>query len=295
MGKFLKKHWTTMVLFLVLIAGFCLLLYPTVSDWWNSFHQSRAIASYVEAVENMSNDEMDEMLELAHEYNERLAEKGISFLLTDEEKEEYNSLLNMSGTGVMGYIQIPNINVNLPIYHGTDESVLQVAVGHLEGTSLPIGGESTHAALSGHRGLPSAKLFTELDRIVEGDVFTVTILGQTVTYMVDQIRIVVPEDVSELMIQDGEDYCTLITCTPYGINSHRMLVRGCRIENIREAVVIVSEATKVPNYLVIPAVGVPLLFILLLLMMIYYSIFKPKKSRKQLMEEFRQGGWKQEK
>lgn len=284
-----------MVLFLVLIAGFCLLLYPTVSDWWNSFHQSRAIASYVEAVENMSNDEMDEMLELAHEYNERLAEKGISFLLTDEEKEEYNSLLNMSGTGVMGYIQIPNINVNLPIYHGTDESVLQVAVGHLEGTSLPIGGESTHAALSGHRGLPSAKLFTDLDRIVEGDVFTVTILGQTVTYMVDQIRIVVPEDVSELMIQDGEDYCTLITCTPYGINSHRMLVRGCRIENIREAVVIVSEATKVPNYLVIPAVGVPLLFILLLLMMIYYSLFKPKKSRKQLMEEFRQGGWKQEK
>ncbi len=295
MGKFLKKHWTTMVLFLVLIAGFCLLLYPTVSDWWNSFHQSRAIASYVEAVENMSNDEMDEMLELAHEYNERLAEKGISFLLTDEEKEEYNSLLNMSGTGVMGYIQIPNINVNLPIYHGTDESVLQVAVGHLEGTSLPIGGESTHAALSGHRGLPSAKLFTDLDRIVEGDVFTVTILGQTVTYMVDQIRIVVPEDVSELMIQDGEDYCTLITCTPYGINSHRMLVRGCRIENIREAVVIVSEATKVPNYLVIPAVGVPLLFILLLMMMIYYSLFKPKKSRKQLMEEFRQGGWKQEK
>lgn len=284
-----------MVLFLVLIAGFCLLLYPTVSDWWNSFHQSRAIASYVEAVENMSNDEMDEMLELAHEYNERLAEKGISFLLTDEEKEEYNSLLNMSGTGVMGYIQIPNINVNLPIYHGTDESVLQVAVGHLEGTSLPIGGESTHAALSGHRGLPSAKLFTDLDRIVEGDVFTVTILGQTVTYMVDQIRIVVPEDVSELMIQDGEDYCTLITCTPYGINSHRMLVRGCRIENIREAVVIVSEATKVPNYLVIPAVGVPLLFILLLLMMIYYSLVKPKKSRKQLMEEFRQGGWKQEK
>ena len=284
-----------MVLFLVLIAGFCLLLYPTVSDWWNSFHQSRAIASYVEAVENMSNDEMDEMLELAHEYNERLAEKGISFLLTDEEKEEYNSLLNMSGTGVMGYIQIPNINVNLPIYHGTDESVLQVAVGHLEGTSLPIGGESTHAALSGHRGLPSAKLFTDLDRIVEGDVFTVTILGQTVTYMVDQIRIVVPEDVSELMIKEGEDYCTLITCTPYGINSHRMLVRGCRIENIREAVVIVSEATKVPNYLVIPAVGVPLLFILLLLMMIYYSLFKPKKSRKQLMEEFRQGGWKQEK
>ena len=260
-----------MILLLILIAGFCLLLYPTVSDWWNSFHQSRAIASYVEAVENMSNDEMDEMLERAHEYNERLAETGIHFVLTDEEKEEYNSLLDMSGTGVMGYIQIPNINVNLPIYHGTDEAVLQVAVGHLEGTSLPIGGESTHAALSGHRGLPSAKLFT------------------------DQIRIVVPEDVSELTIQDGEDYCTLITCTPYGVNTHRMLVRGCRIENIREAAVIVSEAKKVPNYLVIPAVGVPLLFILLFLMMIYYSIFKPKKSRKQLMEEFRQGGWKQEK
>ncbi len=284
-----------MILLLILIAGFCLLLYPTVSDWWNSFHQSRAIASYVEAVENMSNDEMDEMLERAHEYNERLAETGIHFVLTDEEKEEYNSLLDMSGTGVMGYIQIPNINVNLPIYHGTDEAVLQVAVGHLEGTSLPIGGESTHAALSGHRGLPSAKLFTDLDRVVEGDVFTVTILGQTVTYMVDQIRIVVPEDVSELTIQDGEDYCTLITCTPYGVNTHRMLVRGCRIENIREAAVIVSEAKKVPNYLVIPAVGVPLLFILLFLMMIYYSIFKPKKSRKQLMEEFRQGGWKQEK
>lgn len=293
MGKYLKKHWTTMVLFLVLIAGFCLLLYPTVSDWWNSFHQSRAIASYVEAVENMSNDEMDEMLELAHQYNERLAENGIQFVLTDEEKEEYNSLLNMSGTGVMGYIQIPNIDVNLPIYHGTDEAVLQVAVGHLEGTSLPVGGENTHAALSGHRGLPSAKLFTDLDRVVEGDVFTVTILGQTITYMVDQIRIVVPEDVSELSIQEGKDYCTLITCTPYGINTHRMLVRGHRIDNLKEAAVIVSEAKKIPNYVVIPAVGVPLLFILLFLMMVYYNIFRPKKSRKQLMEEFRQGGWKQ--
>ncbi len=291
MGKYFKKHWSTILLMVILIAGFCLLLYPTVSDWWNSFHQSRAIASYVEQVENMADDEAEKMLDLAREYNEKLANREMNFFLSEEEEKEYASILDVSGTGVMGYVQIPSIDVNLPIYHGTDETILQVAVGHLEGTSFPIGGEGTHAALSGHRGLPSARLFTDLDRVVEGDIFTVTILGQTVTYMVDQIRIVLPEEVSDLAIEPGKDYCTLITCTPYGINSHRMLVRGARIENLKEALIITTEAVRIPSYLVIPAVGVPLLFLLLFFMLIYYSIRRPKKSRQQLMEEYRQGLW----
>ncbi len=289
MKKFLKKHWTTIVLLLILCAGLCLLLYPTVSDWWNSMHQSRAIASYVEAVENISGEEGNALLEAAEKYNEKLALEGVKFELSQEELEEYNSLLDPTGTGVMGYIQIPAIDVNLPIYHGTDEAVLQIAAGHLEGTSLPIGGESTHAAISGHRGLPSARLFTDLDKVVEGDIFTITILGQVVTYMVDQIRIVLPYEVSELSIEKGKDYCTLITCTPYGVNTHRILVRGTRIENIREAAAVVNEAVRIPSYLVMPAVGIPLLFVVLAIMLIYYS-FKPvRRDQRRLVEEFRKG------
>ncbi len=287
MKKFLKKHWTTILLVLILIAGLCLLLYPSVSDWWNSFHQSRAIASYVEAVEVMSDDEADAMIETARAYNKKLADAGIHFILTDEELEEYNNTLNINGTGVMGYIQIPSIKVNLPIYHGTDEAVLQVAIGHLPGTSLPVGGENTHTSVSGHRGLPSAKLFTDLDQLVEGDIFTVTVLNHTVTYMVDQIRIVLPEEVEQLEISDGKDYMTLITCTPYGVNTHRILVRGKRIENLEEAAVIVSEAKKIPPYIVIPAIAVPLLFVILAVMLLYYSRKKPAMSDQDLLNELK--------
>lgn len=287
MAKFLKKHLTTIILYLFLLIGLCLLLYPTVADWWNSFHQTRAIASYVETIEDMSGEEMEALLEKAHEYNRLLSLKGINFQLSEEEMSKYESLLDISGTGIMGYVQIPKINVSLPVYHGTDEAVLQIAVGHIAGTSLPVGGENTHSVLSGHRGLPSAKLFTDLDQIEEGDIFTVNVLNQVITYEVDQIRIVLPEDVSELQIVPGEDHCTLVTCTPYGINTHRILVRGRRIENLKGAIVVNADAVRVSPLLVIPAVGIPIIFVLLIILLIYYSRKKPSKTEEELLDEFK--------
>lgn len=277
---------STIVLVIILLAGVGILLYPSVSDWWNSMHATRAIASYVTAVEDLSGQEREAMLEAAREYNSRLA-NGVNFTLTDEQRAEYDSLLDITGTGIMGYVQITSIGVNLPVYHSVDEAVLQIAVGHIPGSSLPVGGERTHAILSGHRGLPSAKLFSDLDQIVEGDTFTINIMDQTTTYMVDQIRIVLPEETDELAIKDGKDYCTLVTCTPYGINTHRMLVRGRRIDNIIGEVVVVSEAVRIPNYVVAPAIGIPLLFIILLIMLIYYRRLGPRKTEAELLDEMR--------
>ena len=288
MAKFLKKHLSTIIVYVILLIGLCLLLYPSVSDWWNSLHQSRAITSYVEAVEDMNGEAMEAMLEDARTYNSKLSDGGsINFMLSEEEEMEYEALLDISGMGIMGYIQIPKINVSLPIYHGTNESVLQIAVGHIAGTSLPVGGESTHSVLSGHRGLPSARLFTDLDQMQEGDIFIITVLSHTLTYEVDQIRIVDPDDTSELQIITGEDYCTLVTCTPYGINTHRMLVRGKRIENLAEALVVSAEAVRIPSYLVIPAVGIPIVFVLLLILLIYYSHRKPSKTQEEWLKELK--------
>lgn len=188
---------SNLFLVLILLLGAGIMAYPTVSDWWNSFHQSRAIASYVSQIENVDDSEVQAIIEAASAYNKKILQKENRYAMTDEDIAEYNSLLDLTGTGVMGYIQIPSINVNLPIYHGTEESVLQVAAGHINWTSLPVGGESTHAVMSGHRGLPSAKLFTDLDRVVPGDTFTINVLKTTLTYMVDQIRIVEPDDTSE--------------------------------------------------------------------------------------------------
>ena len=286
-----RKSWvSTLILVLILIIGIGIIAYPSVSDWWNSFHQSRAIANYAAAVDNTDYAQLEYMLEQARAYNTRLLRKENRYVLSDEEKEEYLSLLDLSGTGIMGYIQIPSISVNLPLYHGTDESVLQVAIGHIEGTSLPVGGASTHSVVSGHRGLPSAKLFTDLDKMVEGDVFTMTILNETLTYEVDQIRIVEPSDMSNLNIVSGMDYCTLVTCTPYGINTHRLLVRGHRIENAAEEVVVEPDAGRIPSYLVVPAVAVPLLLLFLVGMLIYYSIRKARKmyTLEQLAERVKE-------
>jgi sortase A len=288
MGRFLKKHFTTIVLLLIFLTGLCLLLYPTFSNWWNSFHQSRAIASYVEAVEDMSQAQREIMLAQAQEYNEGIASRGNAFVLTEEQEAAYRDILDVSGTGIMGYIHIPKIGVSLPIYHGTDETVLQVAVGHLSGTSLPVGGESTHTVLSGHRGLPSAKLFTDLDELTVGDTFTLTVLGQTLTYQVDQIRTVEPDDTSELKIESGKDYCTLVTCTPYGVNSHRLLVRGVRVDVAEELGTVASEAVKIPTYLVIPAVGVPLLLVLLALLLVVNRRKKPTMSYTDLLDALKQ-------
>ncbi len=234
----MRKRLSTILFVIVFLAGLSLLLYPTVSDYWNSFHQSQAIASYVDAVENTDEQKLEEMRQAAEEYNRSLLSNDDRYDMTDEQRAEYESLLDVSGTGVMGYVEIPSINVSLPIYHGTDKEILQIGVGHIEGTSLPVGGPSTHCAISGHRGLTSSKLFTDIDQMAEGDVFKLYVLGETMTYEVDQIRIVLPDELNNLKIETDQDYCTLITCTPYGVNTHRLLIRGHRIPNDSEGLVV---------------------------------------------------------
>ena len=224
------KRITTVLLSLIFLTGLGFVLYPTVSDLWNKAHQSRAIAAYTSQVEKLDDTKSREMKEAAKEYNEGLLSKSDRWKLSEEEKKEYESLLDVSGTGIMGYIEIPKLNCSLPIYHGTDEGALQIAIGHLEGSSLPVGGESTHCVLSGHRGLPSARLFTDLDQLQKGDLFILNVLDEKLAYEVDQIEVVLPDEMDELAIEEGEDLCTLVTCTPYGINSHRLLVRGRRVE-----------------------------------------------------------------
>lgn len=230
----MKIRWTTVLLLLVFFAGLGLILYPSFSDWWNYQHQSRAIVGYVEQVENLDEAQYEQMLYLARQYNERLVSRGGSFALNDEENAEYESLLNVDGSGIMCYLEIPKIDTRLPVYHGSDESVLQVALGHLPWSSLPVGGESTHTVISGHRGLPSAKLLTNLDQMENGDIILIRVLKETLTYQVDQILTVLPDEMENLTIEPGQDYCTLVTCTPYGINTHRLLVRGHRIPNLTE-------------------------------------------------------------
>lgn len=216
---------------IVLVVGLGLIAYPTVADWWNRMHQSRAVATYVEKTEDLSGVQRKAMLEAARAYNAELAGRADRWRPTDEETEQYESILDITGTGVMGYVSIPKLKVQLPIYHGTDEGVLQIAIGHLESTSLPVGGKGTHAAISGHTGLPSAKLLTGLDTLQKGDTFAFHVLGETYTYQVDQISVVLPNDLSKLNIESDKDLATVITCTPYGVNSHRLLVRGHRIPN----------------------------------------------------------------
>lgn len=229
-----KFSLSTLIIVLILVAGICVMLYPTFSDWYNGLHQSRAIADYNEAVDTNSEERNEELWQQAKAYNEKLAQTGIDLSLgneddTDPEKKEYLETLDVSGTGIMGYISIPSVHIRLPIYHDTSEGVLQIAVGHLAGTSLPVGGKSTHSVLTGHTGLPSAKLFTDIDQLKEGDTFQIIVLDHTLTYEVDDIRTVLPDQVDSLRIEEGKDLVTLITCTPYGINTHRLLVTGHRI------------------------------------------------------------------
>lgn len=260
----MKKHLSTILLLLVLLAGVGLLLYPTASDYWNSFHQSRAIAGYAESVSNLNATDYERIWRSAREYNEKLLERPNPFRVLEEDEAGYNNELNVSGDGIMGYIEIPDIAVSLPIYHGTEESVLQIAVGHIEGSTLPVGGPSTHCVLSGHRGLPSAKLFTDLDDLSEGDIFMLRVLNETLTYEVDQIHIVLPSEMGDLVIEEGRDYCTLVTCTPYGINTHRLLVRGKRIETPEAAssVRVTADAVRIDPILVAPVAAAPMLLVL---------------------------------
>lgn len=271
----MKNKLINIFLILALVAGLSLLLYPTVSDYWNSLHASQAVASYDQAVKSMDEGKYDELLQRAGQYNRDLFLRGSLFALTDEEREDYNSQLDIDGSGVMGYIEIPTIKVSLPIYHGTSGDVLQVAVGHLEWSSLPVGGESTHCVLSGHRGLPSAKLFTNLDQLAEGDLFVIRTLDEVLTYEVDRILIVLPSELQALAAEEGKDLCTLVTCTPYGVNSHRMLVRGHRVDNQSEAVRLTADAIRIDPLLVAPIAAIPLLLALLLLL----AAAPKKKSR----------------
>ena len=268
--NWLKKNWINLILILIFLAGVGLLLYPTLADYWNSFHQSRAIASYAEDVANMDDETYEAILGEARTYNEDLAATGVRWAMSDSEMERYESVLDISGTGIMGYIEIDKINCYLPIYHGTDEGVLQIAIGHIEGTSLPVGGESSHCVLSGHRGLPSAKLFTDLDEMVIGDTFVIRTLDEVLTYEVDQILIVEPNDVSALEIVEGEDLCTLVTCTPYGINTHRLLVRGHRVENVATAknIRVTADANQIETIIVAPLIAIPILLLLIILVLI---------------------------
>ena len=272
-----KGNFTTFILVLILLTGLSLLLYPSVSNYWNSLHQTKAISKYAEDVVNLDNDTYDQLWQDAASYNQSLLTRSNPYLLSDEQKAEYDRLLDVSGLGVMGYIEIPSIDCSLPIYHGTEESVLQIAVGHLKWSSLPVGGESTHCVLSGHRGLPSAKLFTNLDKLQAGDIFLLRVLDEVLTYEVDQILIVEPQETGALRIEEGKDYCTLVTCTPYGINTHRLLVRGHRIDNIEEAktVRVTADAIQIEPLLVAPVVAIPILLLLMILLLL------PKQPRKK--------------
>lgn len=263
------NHLITILLVLIFLLGLSLLLYPAVSDYWNSKHQTRAIAVYSEEVSGLDKEQYQALWAGAAAYNASLRERDNAYLLTEEQKAAYEQLLNVSGLGIMGYIEIPSIDCSLPIYHGTEESVLQIAVGHIEWSSLPVGGESSHCVISGHRGLPSAKLFTNLDKLTEGDTFMLRVLDEVLTYEVDQILIVEPQETSPLKIEEGKDYCTLVTCTPYGINSHRLLVRGHRIDNVEEAdaVRITADAIQIEPLLVAPFAALPLLAVLLVILL----------------------------
>lgn len=251
----LRANLASVLAFLAFVAGLAMLAYPTVSDWWNVRHQSRVVMDYVADVEEMSQDEIDAQIACAFEYNRAIARNGVNWRHNAEQVKEYLAQLTSPNRTVMGYVSIEKIGVMLPIYHTTDESVLATSIGHLEGSSLPVGaasyqehdgtvGDATdgaHCVLSGHRGLPSARLFTDLNKLAEGDTFQLIVLDRLMTYRVDQIKVVEPTDLSDLDVELGRDLCTLVTCTPYGINTHRLLVRGTRIPTPAEAAAPVPE------------------------------------------------------
>ncbi len=276
---------STVILLMILFLGLGIFMYPTVADWWNSFHQSRAITEYVSVVTGMDTEEQERMLREAETYNRALLLKPDRYIMSEQEKAEYHATLDITGTGIMGYIEIPAIKVSLPVYHGTNEAELQIAIGHIEGTSLPVGGPGTHCALSGHRGLPSAKLFTDIDKLKNGDTFLVQVMDRTLTYMVDQVRIVLPEEMQDLAIDPEKDYCTLVTCTPYGINTHRLLVRGVRIENAAKTVAVTPDAIQLEPVLVAPLVAAPILLILIIAL--FLTTGKKARERARRKDEIR--------
>lgn len=274
----MRQHKTVIFLTLGFLVGISLLLYPAFSNYWNSKTQSRAIVDYEAVLEHLKPEDYSAMFQAAYDYNRALYETDYP-LMDYEEIPGYYDTLKLPGSSIIGYVKIDKIGVELPIYHGTSDEVLNVGVGHLEGTSLPVGGENTHSVMSAHRGLPSAKLFTDLDRLEPGDTFQITVLDQVLTYQVDQVKVVTPTEVDDLLIAEGKDYCTLFTCTPYGINTHRLLVRGIRIETIVEKPIIyvANEAFRIEPLLVTPAVAAPMLLVLFIHLMVKYR--EPPKKK----------------
>ena len=278
----MKKNKSTIILILVFFVGLSVMLYPTISDYVNQRNQSRAVASYAQDVDNMTDADYSGYFDAADAFNAQVAANEYALYRPDQ-LTGYADTLDITGTGIMGYITISKIGVELPIYHGTSDSVLQIAAGHLEGTSLPVGGASTHAVISAHRGLPSAKLFTNLDQLEVGDTFTITVLDRVLTYEVDKISIVLPTETDELKIAEGKDYVTLMTCTPYGINTHRLLVRGKRIENAenQKHIRVTADALRIEPIIVAPALAVPMLLVMLVVMLAVPHLRKRKNQREE--------------
>ena len=274
----MREHKNVILLSLGFLVGICVLLYPAFSNYWNSKTQTRLIVNYESVLDYLEPEDYTEIFQKAYDYNEALYHT--KFPLTDYKKVQgYYDALKVEGTNIIGYLKIDKIGVELPMYHGTSDQVLNVGVGHLEGTSLPVGGANTHSVLSAHRGLPSAKLFTDLDRLELTDTFQLTILDQVLTYQVDQIKVITPKEINDLLIEEGKDYCTLLTCTPYGINTHRLLVRGIRIETIAEKPVlyVANEAFRIEPLLVTPAVAAPMMLVFLIYLMVKYR--EPPKKK----------------
>ena len=269
----MRSKKSTIILLVSFFIGLSVLLYPSISSYWNSKTQSEAIVDYESMLSQYKPEDYTAIFAEADAYNKQLAQLNEPFV-EHNRLPDYNSILNAGGTGMMGYITVPKISQELPVYHGTSDGVLSVAVGHLQGTSLPVGGENTHCVVSAHRGLPTAVLFTHLDRMEIGDIFYFTILDRTITYEVDQIRIVEPDDASLIQIKDGKDYCTLLTCTPYGINTQRLLVRGHQIDASQTRnLYIANEAYRIEPLVVMPIVALPIIFVLLV-----YVMFAPVKK-----------------
>jgi len=268
-----KKKWSTFILLLIFFVGLCVMLYPAVSSYWNSRTQSQAIVDYEQMLENIPKEDYTAYFEKAAHYNTRLAE--LTAPLAEYQRiDGYFDTLDLSGTGMIGYLTIETIGLELPVYHTTDDDVLGHAAGHLQGSSFPVEGESVHCVVSAHRGLPTATLFTNLDHLELGNTFSFTILDRTITYQVDQIKTVMPDDIRDIGIETGKEYCTLLTCTPYGINSHRLLVRGQRIDTVQQKnIYITSDAHQIDSLIVTPVVALPMLFVLMLIV-----LFKPIKK-----------------
>ena len=286
----MKRNKIGIFLVLLLFIGVCGLLYPAVSQYWNSKTQTRAVGNYQDILNSLKKEDFTSYFQEAEDYNGALYSLK-SPLLDYRQLTEYHNILNINGNGIMGYVSIPKLGVELPLYHGVSAEVLNIACGHLEGTSLPIGGENTHCVLSAHRGLPHAKLFTELDKMEPGDTFQLTVLDRTLTYQVDRITVVRPDETNDIRIMPGEDLCTLLTCTPYGVNSHRLLVRGTRIENAAPVLYVTSNAYRIDSLVATPVVAAPILLILFIVLMVKYRDTGSKPLISKEEEEWLQEEW----